>query len=143
MRKFLFVLVASLLPTLAFADDDAKGECPCKADAAKLCPGIEHGPALHACMAGKSDQLSDACKAKMAAKATGCDCAKDGKDCGCHGDKKAEGCGCMADKLEKKLDEKAAKLEKKLEDKVEKKLEEKIEAKKPDLPNKPVKKLGL
>ena len=53
------VLLAS---PLAFAQSTEPGK-PCKADLQKLCPGVEpgHGRIL-ACLEGKTDQLSPACK---------------------------------------------------------------------------------
>lgn len=95
MKKLLYVLALAVLPGLAMADEvkdlkDAKADvdakiaaikdadCPCKAEAEKLCAGMEHGPAMHACMLEKKDQLSDACKASLEKKLEAAkDAAKD------------------------------------------------------------------
>jgi len=45
----------------------AKHEGPCKADAEKLCPGLHPGDGKYGeCMKQHLDQVSDACKEKMA-----------------------------------------------------------------------------
>ncbi|HTS79541.1 MAG TPA: cysteine rich repeat-containing protein [Myxococcaceae bacterium] len=53
---------ALLAAPLALAQSSEPGK-PCKADLEKLCPGVEpgHGRIL-ACLEGKTDQLSPACK---------------------------------------------------------------------------------
>jgi hypothetical protein len=59
---------ALLVSPLAFAQSDP-GK-PCQADVKKLCPGIKpgHGRIL-ACLEGKEDQVSPACKEDFKAKA--------------------------------------------------------------------------
>ena len=58
----LLVAGALLVAPLAFAQGLQPGKA-CKADLEKLCPGVEpgHGRIL-ACLEGKTDQLSTACK---------------------------------------------------------------------------------
>ena len=70
-----FALVTSF-SVFAFADTAIKGAPPagagmamhgaCKADATKLCPGMEAGSGLFKCMHEKEAQVSTECKAKMA-----------------------------------------------------------------------------
>ncbi|HZJ55728.1 MAG TPA: cysteine rich repeat-containing protein [Myxococcaceae bacterium] len=59
-----------LATPLVFAQGLEPGK-PCKADLAKLCPGVEpgHGRIL-ACLEGKTDQLSQACKDDVSKKLT-------------------------------------------------------------------------
>jgi hypothetical protein len=58
-----------LVSPLALAQGAEPGQ-PCKADVQKLCPGIKpgHGRVL-ACLEGKADQVSAACKDEVKAKA--------------------------------------------------------------------------
>jgi len=72
-RSSLSVLVGAvtvLVAPLAFAQSSEPGK-PCKADLAKICPGVEpgHGRIL-ACLEGKTDQLSQACKDDVSKKLT-------------------------------------------------------------------------
>ncbi|HUM09449.1 MAG TPA: cysteine rich repeat-containing protein [Myxococcaceae bacterium] len=59
-----------LAAPVAFAQSSEPGK-PCKADLEKICPGVEpgHGRIL-ACLEGKTDQLSPACKDDVSKKLT-------------------------------------------------------------------------
>ncbi|HZX43854.1 MAG TPA: cysteine rich repeat-containing protein [Myxococcaceae bacterium] len=61
-RSALLGAATLLAAPLAFAQSSEPGK-PCKADLEKICPGVEpgHGRIL-ACLEGKTDQLSPACK---------------------------------------------------------------------------------
>lgn len=59
LSSALFLCFAVLLPDFATAGADN----PCRADAAKLCPGIPRGQELRECMMKNRDLLSPECKA--------------------------------------------------------------------------------
>lgn len=71
MRKYLplvFVLIATSLSAQELSiPQKLQLESACKADIARLCPGIEPGGGrLIACIQGKKDQLSKPCATAIA-----------------------------------------------------------------------------
>jgi hypothetical protein len=57
-----------LLGPTAMAQTAHKGDKPCMADAARLCPGVEPGGGAQArCLKEHMSELSPACKKKMSA----------------------------------------------------------------------------
>jgi hypothetical protein len=67
MKRLLVIVAATLLSTAALADTGGNRPAgPCKADAEKLCAGIQPGGGrIAACLREHKDQVSDACKAKF------------------------------------------------------------------------------
>ena len=71
LRILKLIGLATVIATVAFflqlisANADDKAE-PCKADAAKLCPGMKPGRGLFKCLREREAQLSPACKEKHA-----------------------------------------------------------------------------
>lgn len=67
MKRLLVVAAAALFSTVALADDGGSRPAgPCKADAEKLCPGVQPGGGrIASCLREHKDQVSDACKAQI------------------------------------------------------------------------------
>jgi hypothetical protein len=66
--KFIFAIAAALSIGAATVQAADSGRAACKADAAKLCAGVEKGNGrIKQCLTEHTAQLSDACKQHMAA----------------------------------------------------------------------------
>ena len=66
--SFVLVACTSLAAPLAFGQASEPGK-PCAADVQKLCPNVKAGHgAILACLEGKQDQVSPACKDVVKAK---------------------------------------------------------------------------
>jgi hypothetical protein len=61
---FVAVITVLSLSSSAFAQDaQPPGRGACRADAEKLCAGVEHGHGrIRDCLAGQKDKLSDDCR---------------------------------------------------------------------------------
>jgi hypothetical protein len=56
-------LVVSSAPSVTFAQEAGHNRGACRADAERLCAGVEHGHGrIIECLAGQKDKLSDDCR---------------------------------------------------------------------------------
>ena len=56
-------IVVSSVPSVTFAQEGGHNRGACRADAERLCAGIEHGHGrIIECLAGQKDKLSDDCR---------------------------------------------------------------------------------
>lgn len=59
----IVVIALGFLPSVTLAQQGGHNRGACRADAEKLCAGIEHGHGrIFDCLAGQKDKLSDECR---------------------------------------------------------------------------------